>query len=174
MKNIIILLSLIFSANALSFEAISLTELTRPAPYSMILKTNFCKTIACLSFETPTLEEKTTTRAVDLMYKHSQAHVENRLESMDMKVESVDFTYSPSEYEIIDLLSLDFTSADGDGPLSESEIASIMRKINTRNAEVSIMGVVSHNGISEYLVIYTPSYDKIFIVERNQFTKRAE
>lgn len=174
MKNIILLLSLILSLKGFAFEAISLTEVERPTPYSMILQTNFCKTIACLSFESPSLEEKTTTSAIDLMYKHSQAHIENRLMTMGIEVDSVDFTYSPAEYEILDLLTLDFSSADGDEPLSESEIQSIMRKVKTRNAEVAIMGVVSQNGISEYLIIYTPSYNKVFVVERNQFTKKAD
>lgn len=108
------------------------------------------------------------------MYLHTQQHIEARLSSQGVEVQSVDFTYSPEEYEILDLLTLDFSSADGDEPLSESEIDSIMRKVNTRNAEVSIMGVVAQNGISEYLIIYTPSYNKIFVVERNQFTKKTD
>lgn len=171
MKNILLLLSLIFSLKGFSFEAISLTEVERPAPYNMILETNFCKTIECNSFENPSLEDKTTIQAIDLMYKHTQEHIEVRLTNLGFTVQDVDFTYSPEEYEILDLLSLDFSSADGDTPLSESEINSIMTKVNTRNAEVAIMGVVSQSGISEYLVIYTPSYNKIFVVERNQFTK---
>ncbi len=174
MKNILLLLSLIISLKGFAFEAISLTELNRPAPYSMILKTNFCQTTKCISFESPTLEEKTTQFSIDLMYLHTQQHIEARLSSQGVEVQSVDFTYSPEEYEILDLLTLDFSSADGDEPLSESEIDSIMRKVNTRNAEVSIMGVVAQNGISEYLIIYTPSYNKIFVVERNQFTKKTD
>jgi hypothetical protein len=173
MKNIILLTILLFvSSKAFSVEAIKLTATKSDDLFQKVYQTRYCKDISCSRTYRASYLEKISTTTVDMVFEQTFRAIIKSLKFRRLEILDTDFISSPSEYELIDLMTLDFSSADGDTPLSSTQIKRVLKLANSSNVQTGIFGVVTEEGVKEYLLIYSPKKNRVFTLKRAQFNKK--
>jgi hypothetical protein len=175
MKNIILLTILLFiTSKAFAVEAVKFRTTQSDELFHRVFQTRYCIDISCSKTYVPSHNKKINANTVQMIFNQATSAIIENLKLRHIDILDTDFFTTPNEYELIDLMTLDFSSADGDTPLSNNEINRVMSLVHSRDAKTAIMGVVTEEGVNEYLLIYTPKADKIFILERSQFSKKKE
>lgn len=155
MKNFILLISFILIQQAFASVELSLTSPKEKNIFTAVYS------VSC--------ENRCYSKSV---FKRSQEEILKNLESSGIEVEEYDIIFNPNEYEITDLLELDFSGADGDEGLNEDEIQRVLKLTRYRTSRTAIMGIITSEGVSEYLFIYNSKYKKLYTLKKSQYTKK--
>ena len=173
MKNIILITILLFiCSKAFAIEGIKFKAKPADVLFHSVYETKYCKTAKCLKMYTPAYTEKLSQRVETMILNEATNAILQNLILRGLNPVDSDFITKPSHYELLDLMLLDFSSAGGDEPLTAREVTRVMRLISQKDVFTAIIGVVTDEGISEYLVIYNPLTNKVSQLERAQFNKK--
>ena len=172
MKNIILLISLFFVHQAFAFNNVELKSYGADKLFTFKYLVSYCSDYNCKKTETPSLEEKTNATA--LVFKKATRKIRKAYYEKNYEIDSWDLSTEVTKEDLIELMEEDFTGGEGDAPMHYNDTQKVLGIIGKYDAKFSIMGVMSNymsgTSISEFIIIYIEKLDKVYILERFQYT----
>lgn len=170
MKQILLLLALLLSKHAFSFENVNLSFRGTSGIFHSKYLVSYCEDAECKSEIKPLLATKKSEKSSELVFKKVARQIKRDYYINGQDVESFDIDLNPSVNNITELMEEDFTGAGGEAPMHYKDVRKVLGMIKTHEAKISIMGVLSSNKkgteSSEFIVIYIPKLDRVYSLER--------